>query len=125
MDKRQFMSPALFAFIRNNVLSITELTRSNKLAEILNKFSEGVTEEVFVVQNTKSKDAKGVFIDLEFFEELLRYRQLVEEAKDRAMYKMALKRKDDSADIGLAAVLEQHDLNVEDIVALVDEVDIE
>lgn len=42
--------------------------------------------------------------DLEFFEELLSYKEAVDDAIDQTMYQVALERKDEQADISLATV---------------------
>ena len=58
-------------FVRENVLSITDLTRTNKLSEILNRYAGEETEEVFIIQNNKNRDAIGVLVDLEHYQRLL------------------------------------------------------
>lgn len=42
-------------FLKTNVLSVTDLSRTKKLSEILDRFSNGVSDEVFVIQNAKRK----------------------------------------------------------------------
>lgn len=42
-------------FLKTNVLSVTDISRTKKLSEILDLFSNGFTDEVFVIQNAKRK----------------------------------------------------------------------
>lgn len=56
--------------------------------------------------------------DLEFFEELLSYKEAVDEAMDQMMYQVALERKDDPAEIPLAQVVSELDLDVSRIARL-------
>ncbi len=125
MPQKDFLTSRLFDFLKNNVLNISELTRTKKLTEILDQFAEGKSQEVYVIQNSKNRNAQGVLIDLEFFQELLMFRQWFEEAHDAVVYQMALERKDEEATISMAAVMKKNDLNVDEVMALVDEVEIE
>lgn len=78
-------------FIRHNIYNVSDITRKNKLTEILKKFSQP-TDEVFIIENAKNKGAKGALIDLNFFEELLRYKESVDQAADQLIEKEAIKR---------------------------------
>ena len=61
-------------FVKDHVLNISDLTRTSKLAEILELYADKTSDELFVVQNTRNKNGRAVIADLEFFEELLMYR---------------------------------------------------
>lgn len=125
----QFMTEkvtsAMLDFLKTNVLNISEVTRTNKLTEILDMFSARKSEQVFVVQNSKKKGAQGVFVDMEYFQELLLYKQAVEDARDAIVYQTALERKDDTAEISLSSIVAENDLNIEEIMQLVGKVEIE
>lgn len=56
---------------------VTNVTDQRKLAEILGHFSAGTTEEVFLVQNEKTLNDKAVMISLEYFAELLSYKEAI------------------------------------------------
>lgn len=107
-------------FLRNNVYNISEITRQNKLTEILNSFSGEKTEEVFIVQNSKSKDAQGALVDVEFLVELLEYKRIfleaLEDAKDEMVYETAIQRKNAPATKNIGQVAAQFDLSWDDIV---------
>lgn len=112
-------------FIKKNVLNISEVTRTNKLAEILNSFADTKSEEIYVVQNSRKKDAQGVFVDIEYFQELLVYKEVIEEAKDMIVLQMATERQRDVAEIPLATVIEKNGLDIQEILSLVDKAEIE
>jgi hypothetical protein len=105
-------------FVKDNVLNISDLTRTSKLAEILELYADKTSDELFVVQNTRNKNGRAVIADLEFFEELLSYKEAVDEAMDQTMYQMALERKDEPADISLAQVIAELGLDVNRIAHL-------
>ena len=108
----------VLGFVKDNILSVSDLTRTKRLGEILKSFSGEVTDTIYVVQNSHQKDGQAVISDLEYFRELLVYKEMVDQAIDQEMYKVALERKDDATDIPLASVVEQFDLNVDRILEL-------
>ena len=71
-----------------------------------------------MIQNDRKKDARAVIADLEYFEELLMYREAVEQAIDDGMDEVARERKDTMADIPLDQVVAGLDLDVDRIVAM-------
>ncbi|MCO7177177.1 hypothetical protein ACFP7A_14140 [Sporolactobacillus kofuensis] len=81
-------------FLRHNVYNVSDLTRKNKLTEILQKFVQP-TDEVFVIENAKNKEAKAAMIDLKYFEDLLRYKEAVDQAADQIIEEEAIKRLND------------------------------
>ena len=99
-------------FVKDHVLNISDLTRTSKLAEILELYADKTSDELFVVQNTRNKNGRAVIANLEFFEELLSYKEAVDEAIDQTMYQIALERKDEPADISLAQVIAELGLDV-------------
>jgi len=113
-------------FLQKNVLNITDLTRTNKLSEVLNKFAEEETDEVFVVQNHKNKKAAAALVDLKHYRKLLKLEEIVEQSTDEYMYNLALERKKDEADIPLHKVLEDdEDIDYEDILHHFDAIELE
>ena len=105
-------------FVKDHVLNISDLTRTSKLAEILELYADKTSDELFVVQNTRNKNGRAVIANLEFFEELLSYKEAVDEAIDQTMYQIALERKDEPADIALAQVIAELGLDVNRIAHL-------
>lgn len=105
-------------FVQDRVLNITDITRTTKLAEILDEYAKGESEDIFVVQNTRNKDAKGVLVDLEYFERLLRYEEVIEQITDEMMYEVTLSRKDEKADISFSEIIAESGLDIDDIIEL-------
>ncbi|RIV29253.1 hypothetical protein D2Q93_01415 [Alicyclobacillaceae bacterium I2511] len=110
-------------FVKNHVLNISDLTRTSKLAEILELYADKTSDELFVVQNTRNKNGRAVIADLEFFEELLSYKEAIDEAMDQIMFQVALERKDEQAGIPLAHVISELDIDVNRIAQLSDTVE--
>lgn len=108
-------------FLRKNVVSITEITRSNKLSEILESFSNDVTEEVFVIQNTKKKKAQAVMVDLEYFEQLLHLKETLEASLDQAVMEEAYARRNQPANFTLSEIFDEEDINVDNLLKLLEE----
>ncbi|MCA0970814.1 hypothetical protein LCM20_09450 [Halobacillus litoralis] len=108
-------------FIRNNVYSVTEMTRQKKLSEILELYSGEVTDEVFIVQNGKKKDAQAVIADLEYFEHLLTLKEEVERAFDQVALEEASERVNDAADLSLSDVFEDDDIDVDALLKALEE----
>ena len=77
-------------FLRKNVLNVSDVARTKKLTEILNSFSGTKSEEIFVVQNSKSQDAQGALIDIDYLLELLQYKVLFEETLEETANEMLI-----------------------------------
>jgi hypothetical protein len=112
-------------FLKDNVLGVTDLTRTNKLSEILNSFAGAESDEVYIIQNYKNKDATGVLIDLEHMDRLLAIEEFYEKMVDDYMYQIALERKDEVANIPLESVIGDENLNIDDILTLVDTLELD
>lgn len=97
-------------------MNVTDLVRGNKLSEILDYFSRGQSEEVFVVQNGKKKNAMAVIVDLEYFEQLLRIKEIIDESLDQVVLEEAYERANKPADLSLADVFEEDEINVDEII---------
>lgn len=110
-DSKTSVSLDTLDFLKRNVFNITDITRKNKLTEILDKFATEITEEVFVIQNAKNKDAKGVLVDLEFFQELLSYKEMLDQAYDKIIMEEAALRKDQKATLSLTDVFDDEDID--------------
>lgn len=108
-------------FLRKNVLSVTDVTRSNKLSEILDRFSNDITEEVFVIQNAKRKNAQAVMVDLEYFEQLLHLKEVFEESLDQVVMEEVSSRKNKPAKLTLSDVFDEEDINVNELMELLGE----
>lgn len=110
----------MLKFLQNNVYNVSDLTRKNKLTEILQKFVHP-TEEVFIVENAKNKNAKAAMIDLKYFEDLLRYKEAVDRAIDQMVDKEAIDRlsEGNKEKLQLTDVLSDEDIDFD---ALNDEV---
>lgn len=68
-------------------------------------------DEVFIIQNAKNKDAKGVFVDLEYFEELIASK----EALDHFIEKTAMQRLNSEATLSLTDVFDNDDIDFEQL----------
>ena len=86
-------------FLKHNVLNISEITRQNKLTEILNKFAGEKTEEVFIVQNSKNKEAQAAVVDVEYLMELIEYKNKFILAQDEEADEFVYKTDEDLKDI--------------------------
>lgn len=111
------------SFVREHVLNVSDLTRTKKLAQILNGYAGRQSDEIYVVQNARNRDGQAVISDLEYFEELLTYKDAVDDAIDELIDEVVIERKDEVADISLAEVIENLGLDVKQIAALSDEVE--
>lgn len=126
MTQSRSTTAEMLAFLKNQVLTVTDITRSTKLTEILDSYAAKLpSEDVFVVQNTRNKDAQAVIADLEYFQELLMYKEAVEQSIDEITYQVALERKDNPAEIDLAQVIADQGLDMERIMKLVEDGDFE
>lgn len=127
MDTRS-VTASMLEFIKNNVLSITELTRSNKLSEILESYANKKSNEIYIVKNNRIRDAQGALIDIELLAELLALRESVFEAADHVIEEIALDRIDSfRPETSLSQALHQmdvEDIEVEEILRLSDELEI-
>jgi hypothetical protein len=123
MEKVTEVNVKTLEFLKEKVLTVSDLTRTKKLAEILNSYADKTSYEIFIVQNSKNKSAQAVISDLEYFQELLRYKEAVDEAIDQVIHEITLERKDDAADIDLLQVIAEHNLDGTKIFSLIDEVE--
>lgn len=127
MESRS-ITASMLEFIKNNVLSITDLTRSNKLSEILESYANKKSDEIFIVKNNRNRDAQGALIDVELLTELLALRESVFEATDKLIEKIALDRLETfNPETSLSHALHQidvEDIDVEEILRLSDELEI-
>lgn len=63
-------------------LNATDIADKRKLLEILYRFSAGTKEKTLLVQNRENPKEEGILISLEYFEELLSYKEAVQEVFD-------------------------------------------
>lgn len=128
MEHGQSITVSMLNFIKNNVLSITDLTRTNKLSEILESYANKKSEEIFIVNNNRNRDARGAIIDIELLTELLAMRESVFEAADKIIEKVALERLETfNPETSLSHALHQIDIeemDVEEILRLSKELEI-
>lgn len=103
-------------FLSNNVFSVTDITRRNKLTEILDEFSKKHSDEVYIIQNAKKKNAQGAFLDLDFFKELLVYKEAIDDALDQVILEEALLRKNEKVTLSLSDVFEEDDIDVNSLI---------
>lgn len=125
VDKKKRVESNTFSFIKDNVLTITDLTRTNKLSEILNQYAGKETSEVYVIQNSKNRDAVGVLVDMEHYQRLLRLQEIIEETTDAYMYQVALERKKDKTFIPLSEVVKDDDIDLKELVDSLNEVELD
>jgi len=123
MADKHRVTTDILKFLNERVLSVTQLTRTKKLTEILDSYStQEKSTDVYVVQNVK-KPGKAVIADLQYFQELLAYKEAVDRALDLAIEEVALERKETVADIPLAQVIQDNQLDVNRIMKLVEKVE--
>ena len=115
----------ILQFVQNHVLSVTDLVRTKKLSEILDSYADTVSDEIFVVQNGKNKNAKAVLSNLEYFQKLLKYQEIVEQAIDLHMLEVTLQRKNDVANLSISEVLEDEDITWDEVITCMDEIELE
>jgi hypothetical protein len=110
-----------FHFLKKNVLSVTDISRSKRLSEILDRFSNGISDEVFVIQNAKKKDAQAVIVDIDYFEQLLQMKEVIDEALDQIAMEDAYARKNKPANQTLSDIFDEDDINVNELMMLLEE----
>lgn len=125
MDKKKRVESNTFSFIKENILTITDITRTNKLSEILNQYAGKETSEVYVIQNAKNRDAVGVLVDMEHYQRLLRLQETIEEATDAYIYQVALERKEDKAFIPLSEVVKDDDFDLNELMDGLDNIELD
>ncbi|MEK3717052.1 hypothetical protein NSS64_03405 [Paenibacillus sp. FSL H8-0122] len=122
------ITTSMINFAKNNVLSITELTRKNKLSEILETFNDQKSEEIFLVKSGRQRDSMGAIINVEFLTELLQLRDKYYEAMDKAVEATALQRLETfEPNVSLAHALDEigvTDINLQEIQDMADELEI-
>ena len=122
------ITTSMINFAKNNVLSITELTRKNKLSEILESFNDQKSEEIFLVKSGRQRDSMGAIINVEFLTELLQLREMYYEAMDKAVEATAIQRLETfEPNISLAHALDDigvADINLQEIQDIADELEI-
>jgi len=116
--KKQITSDTL-NFLKSNVYNVTEVTRQKKLTEMLDHFSHGQSEEVFIIQNAKNKEARAAFVDLDYFNQLLTYKEAIEEAMDDLIEEEATLRRNEHATLSLSEAFDEDDI---DFAALLKEI---
>jgi len=116
---------SMLRFVKDHVLTVSELTRTNKLAEILERYASRTSDELYVIQNARNKNAKAVLADLEFIEELLAYKEAVDSALDDWAEEVARERKGDEATLSMAQVVDELDVDIDTVLRLADEVETE
>ena len=119
--ERPTVNTDTLGFLRKNVYSVTEITRQKKLSEILDLYSDKVTDEVFVIQNGKKKNAQAVIVDLEYFEELLSIKEEMDQAFDQVLLEEASERVNHEANLGLSDVFDEEDINVDSLLDQLEE----
>jgi hypothetical protein len=116
------ISSAMLDFIKNNVLSITDLTRTNKLSEILESYANKNSEEIYIVKNNRNRDAQGAIVDVALLTELLAMREAFFAAADTMIERIATDRVENfQPQTSLSDALHQMDvekINVDEILKL-------
>lgn len=125
MDMQPKITADTLDFVKNQVLNVTDITRTTKLTEILDSYANKVSEQIFVIQNSRNKEAQGILADIDYFQQLLQYKHAVDSAIDDIVYQVALERKDDVADIPLGQVIDELDLDVDEILRMANDVELE
>lgn len=66
--------------ILKNVINVSEVSRTEKLSEILDSYANKQNNDIYTIQNTDNKQARGIVVDLDYFLELIYIKRLVEES---------------------------------------------
>ncbi|WP_240414951.1 hypothetical protein [Paenibacillus periandrae] len=66
--------------ILKNLINVSEVSRTEKLSEILDSYANKQNNDIYTIQNTGNKQARGIVVDLDYFLELIYIRRLVEES---------------------------------------------
>jgi hypothetical protein len=74
-----------------------------------------------VIQNAKKKDALAVIVDIDYFEQLLQIKEVVEEALDQIVMEEAYARKNKPANQTLSDIFDEADINVNELIKLLEE----
>lgn len=114
-------------FAKENTLSVTELTRTPKLTEILNKYAGNTSDEIYIISSNRNKDAVGVLVDYERFLRLLKAEEIIEEVIDNHMFQVALERQKSQQEdhIPLSEVVQEDDFDIESIMANLDKFELD
>ncbi len=86
------INSSMLDFIKNNVLSITDLTRTNKLSEILESYANKKSEDIYNVKKNRNRDAQCAIVDVELLTELLAMREAVFAEADTMIERIATDR---------------------------------
>lgn len=128
LDDSKQITSSMIGFVKKNVVSVTELTRTKKLSQILDGFSNRKSEEIFLVQSTRNKDGLGAIIDVDLLEELLLLREVIAEAADRIVEATAAERVNKfNPNISLAQAMQEvgvTEIDVDEVLRLADEMEI-
>ncbi|QDH22104.1 hypothetical protein [Saccharibacillus brassicae] len=114
-------------FFMNNVMNISEATRKNKLALVLEEFStEDGEENVYIIQNSKKKEAAGVVTSLRHYrakEERLKELQdeLLRLSEENLMLKA--KEREHQPSLSFAEAVQNMQLDEEDLKDIFDHAD--
>ncbi|QQK77694.1 hypothetical protein HUG15_20310 [Salicibibacter cibarius] len=96
MDEKKRRKPIdadTLDFARDHVLNITDITRKNKLSEIMERFSaQDENDDVYVIQNSKKKGTAVVLADVEHYKELLNYKEELDKLQDKLVEMEAIAR---------------------------------
>ncbi|KUG05254.1 hypothetical protein ASZ90_017327 [hydrocarbon metagenome] len=125
MDRKKIATSQTLNFLKDNVLTVTDLTRSNRLSEILNKYAGEETSEIYVIQNAKNRDATAVLVDLEHYVRLLKIQEVFEKTLDEHMYQIALQRKDEKAVLSLSEVIDANDFELDKLIDSITNLDLD
>ncbi len=125
MNRKKIATSQTLNFLKDNVLTVTDLTRSNRLSEILNKYAGEETSEIYVIQNAKNRDATAVLVDLEHYVRLLKIQEVFEKTLDEHMYQIALQRKDEKAVLSLSEVIDANDFELDELINSITNLDLD
>ncbi len=125
--KPKKLTSASLEFVKENTLSVTELTRTPKLTEILHSYAVNSSDEVYVISSNKNKDAVGVLVDYERFLHLLRAEEILQEAIDNHMFQVALERQETKEEdyIPISDVVQEDDYDIQALIRNLDTFELE
>lgn len=97
--KRKAIDADTIDFARDHVVNITDITRTKKLSEIMDYLStQDGRDDVYIIQNSKKKDAAVVLAEVEHYKELLKYKERFDQLQDQLVEMEAIARLDANPD---------------------------
>lgn len=120
-DKFVKKKKSVETFLSNESLVI-DSSLNNDLNDLVNKALIDPSK-IKILRSSLTNEMQGIVLDVDLFKAMLSNHMAVQEATDEYMLEIASQRKDHRADIPLAKVIEELELDVCEIFSLVDTIE--